>query len=48
MEDITERDIQQYILYLKKKRGLSAGSINNYISAVKLFYTTLACWGDGV
>ena len=39
VEDITERDIQQYILYLKKTRGLSAGSINNYISAVKLFYT---------
>lgn len=39
MEDITERDIQQYILYLKRKRGLSAGTINNYISAVKLFYT---------
>lgn len=39
MEDITEQDIQQYILYLKKKRGLSAGTINNYISAVKLFYT---------
>lgn len=39
VEDITERDIQQYILYLKKKRGLSAGTINNYISAVKLLYT---------
>jgi len=39
VEDITEQDIQQYILYLKTKRGLSAGTINNYISAVKLFYT---------
>lgn len=39
IEDITERDIQQYILYLKKKRGLSAGTINNYISAVKVLYT---------
>ena len=39
MEDISERDIQHYILYLKKERGLSAGTINNYISAVKLFYT---------
>lgn len=39
VEDISERDIQHYILYLKKIRGLSAGTINNYISAVKLFYT---------
>jgi len=39
VEDITERDIQQYILYLKKERCLSAGSINNYICAIKFFYT---------
>ena len=32
-------DIQQYILYLKKDKGLSAGTINNYISAIKFFYT---------
>jgi integrase/recombinase XerD len=38
-EDVTEEDIQQYILYLKKEKGLSAGTINNYISAIKLFYT---------
>jgi len=38
IEDITERDIQQYILYLKKKKGLSAGTINNYTSAIKFFY----------
>jgi len=39
MEDITERDIQQYILYLKKEKGLSPGTINNYISGIKFFYT---------
>jgi integrase/recombinase XerD len=39
IHDFNERDIQQYILYLKKEKGLSAGSINNYISAIKFFYT---------
>ncbi|PHJ36666.1 hypothetical protein P378_20960 [Desulforamulus profundi] len=40
-EDITESDIQQYILYLKKEKGLSPGTINNYISAIKFFYTCI-------
>lgn len=39
MEELSEKDIQQYILYLKKQKGLSAGTINNYISAIKFFYT---------
>ncbi|MHB1128322.1 MAG: tyrosine-type recombinase/integrase [Bacillota bacterium] len=39
MEEITESDIQQYILYLKKEKGLSAGTINNYISTIKFFHT---------
>ena len=39
MEDITESDIQQYILYLKKEKGLSPGTINNHISAIKFFHT---------
>jgi site-specific recombinase XerD len=39
MEDIAESDIQQYILYLKKEKGLSPGTINNYISAIKFFLT---------
>lgn len=39
IEDITEADIQQYILYLKKGKGLSPGTINNYISGIKFFYT---------
>lgn len=37
-EDITQQDIQQYILYLKKERKLSSGTINNYISAIRFFY----------
>lgn len=39
IEDITESDIQQYILYLKKEKNLSAGTINNYISGIKFLYT---------
>ena len=39
IEDTNEKDIQQYILYLKRDKGLSAGTINNYISAIKFFYT---------
>lgn len=39
LEELTFNDIQQYILYLKKEKRLSPGSINNYISAIKFFYT---------
>lgn len=39
IEDINETDIQHYILYLKRNKGLSAGTINNYISAIRFFYT---------
>jgi site-specific recombinase XerD len=39
VEDITDGDIQQYILYLKKEKGLSPGTINNYVSSIKFFYT---------
>ncbi len=39
IENFTVSDIQQYILYLKKEKGLSAGTINNYISAIRFFYT---------
>lgn len=38
VEDVTEGDIQQYILYLKKEKSLAAGTINNYISAIRFFY----------
>lgn len=36
-EDITYQDIQQYILHLKKEKGLAPGTINNYISAIRFF-----------
>jgi integrase/recombinase XerD len=39
IEEMTLEDVQQYILYLKKDKGLSPGTINNYISAIKFFYT---------
>lgn len=39
IESLTEEDIIQYILFLKKDKELSPGTINNYISAVKFFYT---------
>jgi integrase/recombinase XerD len=39
IHEMKEEDIQQYILYLKKEKGLSAGTINNYISSIRFFYT---------
>lgn len=39
MQDTTDSDIQQYILHLKQEKGLSAGTINNYISAIRFFHT---------
>jgi len=39
MKDTTEGDIQQYILFLKNEKHLSAGTINTYISSIKFFYT---------
>jgi integrase/recombinase XerD len=38
IEESTEADIQQYILHLKKEKGLSAGTINTYISGIKFFW----------
>ncbi|WP_335871145.1 tyrosine-type recombinase/integrase [Bacillus sp. 2205SS5-2] len=39
VEEMTIEDIQHYILHLKRDKQLSPGTINNYISAIKLFYT---------
>lgn len=39
IEQTSEEDIQRFILYLKRERNLAASTINNYISAVKFFYT---------
>lgn len=41
IENFNEIEVQQFILYLKKQKGLSAGTINNYISAIKFFYTSV-------
>lgn len=41
INNITINDIQQYILYLKTIRKLSAGTINIHISSIKFFYTTI-------
>jgi len=39
IEEITDSDIQKYILYLKREKNLSPGTINNYISGIRFFYT---------
>lgn len=39
IERTSFEDIQDYILHLKNERGLSAGTINAYISSVRFFYT---------
>lgn len=39
IEALSESDIQQFILYLKNEKKLSAGTINNYISGIRFFYT---------
>jgi len=41
IDDMTESDIQKYILYLKQENRLSAGTINNYISGIRWFYTVI-------
>lgn len=39
LAELTTDDIQQYILHLKKEKGLAPGTINNYISGIKFLYT---------
>lgn len=39
IEEITDNDIQRYILYLKNTKLLTAGTINNYISSIKFLCT---------
>ena len=39
LDQTDEKDIQQYILHLKRDKGLTPGTINNYTSAIRLFYT---------
>lgn len=37
-DEAVTRDVQEYILYLKQKKGLSAGTINTYISSIRFFF----------
>lgn len=39
LEQIDFGDIQDYILYLKQVKNLSAGTINTYISSIRFLYT---------
>lgn len=39
IEHIADHNVQQYILYLRKEKKLAAGTINNYISAIRFLYT---------
>jgi integrase/recombinase XerD len=39
IDTMNDDDIQHYILYLKREKGNKAGTINNYISAIKFFFT---------
>ncbi|NLD49707.1 MAG: tyrosine-type recombinase/integrase [Clostridiaceae bacterium] len=39
VDEITTADIQKYILYMKNQKGLSPGTINNYISGIKFYLT---------
>ncbi len=37
-DEAVTRDVQDFILYLKKEKGLAAGTINTYISSVRFFF----------
>lgn len=39
VDEITTSEIQKYILYMKNQKGLSPGTINNYISGIKFYLT---------
>ena len=38
LDNLTLSNVQEYIIFLKRDKNLSAGTINNYISAIRLFY----------
>lgn len=38
IEDLTLEDAQNYILHLKKNKGLTPGTINTYMTSIKFFY----------
>lgn len=37
-DEAVTRDVQEYILYLKREKGLSAGTINTYISSIRFLF----------
>lgn len=37
-DEVVTRDVQDYIVYLKNDKGLSAGTINTYISSCRFFF----------
>ena len=39
INDLSESDIQQFILHLIREKHVGSGTVNNYITAVKFFYT---------
>jgi site-specific recombinase XerD len=44
LESLAYDDIQAYMLYLKNQKQLSPGSINNYMSAIRLFCCVILEW----
>jgi site-specific recombinase XerD len=44
LSSLSYDDIQQYMLYLKNHKRLSPGSINNYMSAIRLFCCCILEW----
>src|SRR5690554_8028972 len=47
-ENITSRDVQDYILYLKQEKSLAPGTINNYISSIRFYciHVLVQDWED--
>jgi site-specific recombinase XerD len=44
LDSLSYDDVQEYVLYLKNQKRLSPGSINNYVSAIRLFCCAVMEW----
>jgi site-specific recombinase XerD len=44
VDSLSYDDIQEYMLHLKNQKCLSPGSINNYMSAIRLFCCSILEW----
>jgi site-specific recombinase XerD len=44
LDSLSYGDIQEYMLYLKNQKRLAPGSINNYMSAIRLFCCSVLEW----